>query len=180
MPLFADIPRRPHRQDARRPSASVAADELVGLLAKYNLQYRRPAPIKLTMLDNWTLSPANNIPVDVVKLFTSEPYHVDVNELRHTHVWQQGNVDWDRWNKQPSSLPVPVLPVDKLPSAVGEIKYYVRCVTTTTFPALCFLLGKDFSARDIEAAWLQLPIVKSGKKNRGSHGGWSKKGNWWR
>ena len=85
IPLLADIPRRPFRQDARRPSASVAADELVGLLAKYNLQYRRPAPIKLPMLDNWTLSPANNIPVDVVKLFTTEPYHVDVNELRHTH-----------------------------------------------------------------------------------------------
>ena len=176
--LLADVPGRPWRADLRRPSASVEADNFLGLMSKYNLQYRRPAPNNLTMLDNWTLSLAKNIPDYVVKLLTSERYHVDVLELRHTHVWQQCTVDWKSWREQPSSMLISVVSVETSASAVGEIKYYTRSVTTTTFLAFCYLLGKQFSARDIEAAWLELPVVKPGKQNRGASGGGSKKNKW--
>ena len=63
-------------------------------------------------------------------------------------------------------------------SAVGEEQYYVRSVTTVTFPALCYLLGEQFTAAEIEEVWLALPIVKPGKPNRGTTG--HKKANKWK
>ena len=129
----------------------------------------------VAMIDTWIISPAKDISVAVVNLFTSDQYQINPDDLRHSSIMHQGNVDWARWYKQPSSLLVPY----KSASAVGELKYFVRCVTTTTFPALCYLLGQDFIATEIEDAWKKLPVVKYGKKNRGSHGGWMNKGDKW-
>jgi len=36
------------------------------------------------------------------------------------------------------------------------------------FPAFCYLLGRHFTAAEIETAWLKLPLVKPLRKNRGT------------
>ena len=163
--LLADVPGRPWSASPRRPLASTASDDLLGLLAKYNLQYRRPAPHNFTMLDGWTLNRMTNIDDEVLQLFTGPQYNIATPELRHTHVWQQSDVDWNSWSAHPSSVLVPVFSPHSPTSAVGEEQYYCRSVTTTTFPAFCYLLGEQFTAAEIEAAWLEPPACEAGGKS---------------
>ena len=55
--LLADVSGRPWSAKSGRPLASThIADDLLGLLTKYNLQYRRAAPHNFIMLDGWTLT----------------------------------------------------------------------------------------------------------------------------
>ena len=142
-----------------------------GMFSKYNLQYRRPAPHNLSMLDNWTKNLMINIDQDVFKLFMSEKYAIDRDQLRHTMVWSYSSVDWIFWGYKPSSMLVPVASPDSPTSAVGEEVYLCRSVTATNFPAFCYLLGEKFTAAEIEAAWLALPLVMPGKRNRGTPAG---------
>ena len=50
-------------------------------------------------------------------------------------------------------------------------EYLCRTVVTTCFPAFLYLLGEHFTAREVEDAWVKLPIVKAGKRNRGTSAG---------
>ena len=140
------------------------------MMSKYNCQYRRPSPHNFTMLDTWIQTLMTNIPPVERKLFLSELYNISLDDLQYTYVWDKPDVDWVLWADAPSSMLVPVF------SAVGEQEYICRSVTTTNFPAFCYLLGEWFTAAEIEKAWLQLPLVKAGKKSRGTSGSKSKKG----
>ena len=180
--LLADVPGRPASTNLGRPSASAAVltpspqNDMKGMMSKYNCQYRRPSPHNLTMLDSWTKSLMTNISPAVLKCFLSELFNVASDELLHTYVRDMPGVDWTAWNAAPSSMLVPVFSPHSSTSAVGEEQYICRSVTTTNFPAFCYLLGEWFTAAEIEKAWLQLPLVKPGKRSRGSSGG--RKSKW--
>ena len=77
----------------------------------------------------------------------------------------ESHLDWQEWTKHPSSLVVPTVTTGKI---------FVRSVLAICFPGLCLIL-KDFnSVEEIEHAWLQMPIVKPKKPNRGTAaGGWN-------
>ena len=168
------VPGRPARGSVQegRPLASVTLTDgprfdLLGLLAKYNWQYRRPFPQYWNVkLDAWRLM-ADGKEFD---MFRGKDYHVRGNELQETSVWQKLNVDWEAWACSPSSMLVPTTTCAPSSSAVGDSspvrQVYVRRVVTINFPALCWLLRKNHSAAEVEEAWLRMPLVKCGKKNR--------------
>ena len=77
-------------------------------------------------------------------------------------------LDWGEWERQPSSMVVPT-------KTTGV--YFVRSVLAITFAGLCLILRDFNSAEEIEQAWLEMPVVKGKKKNRGTTtGGW--KSSW--
>ena len=106
---------------------------------------------------------------DVFKLFMSEKYAIDRNQLRHTMVWSYSSVDWISWGDKPSSMLVPVTSPDSPTSVVGEEVYLCRSVAATNFPAFCYLLGEHFTAAEIEAVWLTFPLVMPLERNRGGN-----------
>ena len=142
-----------------------------GMFAKYNLEYRRPAPHNHSMLDNWSKNLMTRIDQDVFKLFMSEKYAIDRDQLRHTMVWGYSSVDWNSWGDKASSMLVPGISPHSPTSAVGGEVYICRSATATNFPACWYLMGEKFTAVEIEAAWLTLPLVMPGKRDRGSMAG---------
>ena len=46
----------------------------------------------------------------------------------------------------------------------------VRTVMAYNFPALCLLLGDHYTAREIDTAWLLMPVVRNRKAARGAPG----------
>jgi hypothetical protein len=180
--LLEDIPARLGRTGQGRPWASnhphlySPSHELKGLMTKYNYEYRRPCASDSIMMDNWcsyfTNMGSQVITPDLLDIFHGDDYNVDEDQLRNTFVWGQGSVAWQTWKG--SSMLVPITPEDP---AVGANEYLCRCVITTCFPAFCYVLGENFTAREVEVAWKKLPIVKTGKKNRGTMAGsWNKGG----
>ena len=107
-------------------------------------------------------------------------YRVATEELRETSIWFQEDVDWPA-KTLPSSMIVPTKfgrppPWQRAPTEDPRPPfYYIRKVVTTSFPALCWLLRDQDTAADIEAAWLDMPIVKPGRVNRGVNSGTSNK-----
>ena len=65
---------------------------------------------------------------------------------------------------------------EPLPAVGG--KYYVRTVLATIFPAFCHLFGNEFSAYELESAWLNMPLVKRSKPKRGTTSSSAKKRKW--
>ena len=106
----------------------------------------------------------------LLDLYLGGHFDVDADDLEDTMIWENPDIDWKAWEKKPSSMLVPVVLKKPRTSAVGAGSYYVRSVTGVTFPGLCYLLGDQFTATQIEAAWLDLPLIKPGKKNRGKKG----------
>ena len=134
------------------------------------------------MMDNWsscfTSMGSQEITPDSLEIFQCGDYNVHKDKLRNTHVWGKKGVAWQLWEVPAvgpeigSSMLVPVTPEQP---AVGGNEYLCRCVITTCFPAFCYVLGENFTARQVEVAWKKLPIVKISKKSRGTNGGWWKK-----
>ena len=129
-------------------------------------------------MDNWcskfTDRGTQVITPDLLAIFHGDDYKIDKEQLRNTSVWGEGNVLWQTWKglrvgpETGSSMLVPIKPEDP---AVGGDEYLCRTGVTTCFPAFLYLLGKHFTAREVEVAWIKLPIVKTGKKNRGTMAG---------
>ena len=177
--MLANVPQRPL---AGRPAGNwqllkpSPADEMRGMFSKYNGQYRMASPISQAMIDVWNKSQAILDPEDL-KVFQGGDFDIDKTELKHTPIWGDECVDWSSWcRKSPSSAAAGpesgssmLVPVFKDHSAVAE--YYFRSVTAVCFPAFCYLMGKLFTAAEIQEAWVLLPIVKLGKKKRGTHAG---------
>jgi hypothetical protein len=178
--LLEDVPARLYEAGNGRPWASnhphvdSPSQQLQGLFSKYNYQYRRPCASDSILMDSWcsgfTIKGSPVITPDLLDLFNGDDYNVEEESLRNTFVWGQGSVAWQTWKG--SSMLVPITPEDP---AVGGNEYLCRCVITTCFPAFCYVLGENFTARQVEVAWNKLPIVKISKKNRGTNGGWWKK-----
>ena len=150
--------------------------DLLGLFSKYNLEYRRPYPQhrNIAGMDVWkTLVEA---PCD--SPFTSEDFRVELRDFSGTQIWDQA--DWFAWEKAKSSM---IVPMKDGASAVGD---FGRTVVTTSFHALCWLLGDFHTADEIEEAWERMPLVKMARgkdKYRGVNGArssrsWSSQ-SWW-
>ena len=54
----------------------------------------------------------------------------------------------------------------------------VRNVLAMGFPSLCLLLKDSFTAKEINAAWLAMPLVRTGKTARGTNAGEQRCGRW--
>ena len=146
---------------------------VLGLLAKYNWQFRRPYPHRGNVeLDTWQKAPAKVLDAGQIELFSGREFRVATKEFRETSIWFQEDIDWPALT-MPSSMIVPTTDRSAPPWAAGHPPtfYYIRQVSTISFPALCWLFRNDATAAAIEAAWLQMPIVKPGKANRGNKAG---------
>ena len=169
--LLANVPRRPLAPgQAAGPSM---LGYIKGLFTTYTWQYRMASPISSAMIDEWTKSEA--IPDrELLMYFQGGDFDIDQAHLKRTPIWKDEDVDWAQWSwDSPSWMAIGtsigcsmLVPVSFDRSAVDE--YYIRSVTAVCFPAFCYLLGKQFTAAEIEDAWLKLPIVKPAKNNRGT------------
>ena len=68
-----------------------------------------------------------------------------------------------------------------LTSAVGDDtspRVAVRKVLAMCFPSLCCLLKDSFTANEINAAWLCMPLVRTAKGARGTWAGQQRGGRW--
>ena len=142
-----------------------------GLFSKYTWQYRRPCPNISPLVEAWVKSSKTKLPDVLLDLFLNEQYHIEDEELKPTAVWERQDVDWNAWYDAPSSMLIPAYSAPGPSSALGEQQYICRCVSATNFPALCYLLGEQFTATEIEAAWLHMPLVRPGKSVRGTNVG---------
>ena len=185
--LLADVPGRPSASSsdkAGKGGPSLPAKEMVGMFSKFNWQYRRTSPNEDAMLDNWSTSRQILTPEKVKTFLDNGYFHIEANELRHTHPAAKNDVDWEHWGASGSGEwtgSSMILPIRLTGSAVGERKYYHRSVTTICFPAFCYLLGHYFTAAEISDAWVKLPLVNAIKKNRGTSAGSRKRkanANW--
>ena len=159
--LLAAVSPRP--ETAVDDNHNTPTNALLGLVDKYNWQFRRPYPQRSNVeLDIWRKVPAKTLRAEQIDFFSDEEHSVDTNELRETSIWLQGDIDWPAlWRV--SSMIVPAKDRSTPPWLVGNVNpiyYYVRQVLTISFPALCWLLRNHATADDIETAWLHMPIVK--------------------
>ena len=143
---------------------------MLGLVAKYNWQFRRPYPqrcnlLQLDKLDAWRPVATERLDASQVATFPGHQYHIDLREFRETFIWEQGDVDWTAAVGVPSSMLVP--------TTAGY--QYVREVLAISFPSLCWLLRHHHTAEEFETAWLRMPLLRLGKSNRGGRGGQKKK-----
>ena len=172
--LFKKIPEKPPKKSW--PLAASASGETVtqfrGMLTKYNYEYRRPflGEAFIPSLDTWKLEDCRPQEIDDrLQFLSSNWFRVPMKNIWHSanKAWDRVAVDckaaialdWDEWEKNPSSLVVPT-------TKPGI--YFVRTVLAIGFAALCLLLRDLNSAQEIEEAWLKMPIVKPKKTNRGT------------
>ena len=167
--LLSNVPGRPSApgkgagKGILQPSP---ANNMKGMLSKYNWEMRHPFPVKCGTLDSWTESQAN-LDSALLHQFQSGDFDIAKDNLTHTTIFERKDVDWASWAWAGTSIGSSMLvPVSVGDSAVGE--YLCRSVTTVCFPAFCYLLGTHFTAAAIETAWLKLPLVKPLRKNRGT------------
>ena len=152
------------------------------MLSKYNYEFRRPFlerdAAHFPELDTWTMQNCTAAKVlDRFDFLRGDFFRVKVTddvfslaEAARKHQVVVGTLpesapqlDWEAWRRQPSSMVVP--------TRTSGI-CFVRSVLAIGFAGLCLLL-KDFnSVEEIEHAWLQMPIVKPKKPNRGTAAGW--------
>lgn len=160
--LFDAVPPPPKPHSARG-----SRKDFVGLLVKYNWQFRRPFPqnCNAAQLDTWEKVPTHTLQADGhLEYLSSQFFEVPINEFKETCVWHQNDVNWNAIRTRCSSLSVPA----KASSAVGGGSFhYIREVLAISFPALCWILRNSHTAEEIETAWQLMPIVRPGKSNRG-------------
>ena len=91
--LLQDIP---HRPDSRRPLAtdrdvklrSSTIDKMMGPIAKYNLEYRRPYPYhEIVPLEHWSSMRAKDLPHGALQVLHDRKFRVEWEQLRQTPVW---------------------------------------------------------------------------------------------
>ena len=122
--------------------------DMLGLLSKFNLQYRRPYPANCDFpLDVWKPCHA------AVGAQLSAPYfNIDACDLESTVVLCRPCSDDDIDRNGTNSMVAHTFS--------GKM---VRTVVGISFPALCLLLQEEYSAVDIERAWTEMPMVRRGK-----------------
>ncbi len=91
-----------------------------------------------------------------------------MDALRGTAVWTWLSpiIDWDsELARDPSSMIMP------LTTSSRRARVAVRQVLGISFPSLCLMLQASHNAKDIEEAWLRMPLVRCGKAARGTSAG---------
>ena len=95
--MLSNVPGRPSASGKSASSKFLTAspaNEMKGLLTKYNWEYRRPSPNQFAMLDHWTKSQSMLDPA-MLKLFLGGDYHIPQDDLRHTMLWEKGGCGLD-------------------------------------------------------------------------------------
>ena len=153
-----------------------AGNEVIGLFAKHNLQYRRPTPLSDSNIEHGCSYFRRGF-ADNFEYWQGGNYAVEAQDLRYTVVGRMERVDWDSWTRTKSSMVVPLYQKadagssDSSP-AIGDRKEYLcQTVTAINFSGLCHLFGDKYTAAELEEAWLKMPEVKYGKPNRGRAAG---------
>ena len=162
--LLENVPRRPGHPKA--PWRYNASYEMLGMLTKYNLEYRRPYPVaENAPFEKWRYAFWDDLEKEGVAARLQLPeFTASESALSSSAIWTRVDVDW-RWH---NTMMV------SLKSAVGDLRpsgdVAVRQVLGISFPAFCWLLRNSHNASDIEKAWVYLPIVRRGKAARGAKG----------
>jgi len=171
--LLDDVPSRPTAWESR-PLATNRRYEFLGLLAKYNLEYRRPFPQDRNArpLDLWHMRKGEAGQAELVDRMMAPDFRVP-DFAWETLSW------WDvKWDAPRSSMLVP------LKSAFGDPPMAIfREVLGVPFPCFAFINRESFTAAQIEEAWQKLPILRRGKGTRGTSttsgsSKWRRKDDW--
>ena len=166
--LLHDVPARPSASNSL-PLTTNAQFTFLGMLSKYNFEYRRPFPMQRNAptLDVWhrTVVGARQPLAQAAVNDMMAPCFL-VPEIEGTFEGQDDTLYVD-WIAPMSSM------MARLQSAVGDDNQYAlfRDVLGINFPCFCYFLKDDFTARQIEEAWLQCPVIRRAKTSRGSTGG---------
>ena len=177
------------KEEQKRLTRDEAIEAMEGLFSKYNWEYRRPMPNSKTAIEKWKFRKCikgSDFNEKWAVWHWENDYMVKMTDLQQTAVWENEDIDWKYWTKCSMVLPVfsdEPSPASKayytregLPAVGGT--YYVRTVLATNFPAFCHLFGNEFTAYELESAWLNMPLVKRSKPNRGSTSSSAKKRKW--
>ena len=167
--LLENVPGRPGR--VQPPWKYNPRYDMLGLLAKYNLEYRRPYPLAQNApFETWSdVCWAELQKEEVIDRLNLPEFNFSATAgaLSASTIWSRGDADW-RWH---TSMMVSL-------HAVSDDEDYwiaIRQVLAISFPGFCWLLRISHTASDIEAAWLRLPTVRCGKAARGTNAGKSKR-----
>ena len=176
--LLDDVPRRldaPGADRSSRPSlaadpvelGSNAPDKMMGLIAKWNLQYRRPWPLHemLPHGEIWSTIRVRDLPYSALEVLFGPNFSVGWEELRQTSVWGRHDV---ADMALPSSMIIPLWSRSTVGGKwVADEFAMVRRVLAISFPQLCLALKDQYSAKAIEQAWETFPIVSDRKSSGG-------------
>ena len=157
--LLADVPWAPEMQ---RPLARDPAEEALQLLSKYNWQFRRPS--RWSEAVGWESHIVVSDKAGDYCWFFDEEWLIPPGNMRPSPVWNNQLVDWQKWQRRPSGIVLPLM------SAVGDRMFLIRRVYGISFAGMVFLLGGDYTMTELEEAWLEMPLIKVGQL-RGRRGG---------
>ena len=175
---FIDPATTHHKGNGKGNSQPLAIQDTRGLkfsryFVFYNWQYRSLTPVSVAEVDEWFDSDIVDCKREDVRYFHSKEWQIDEKAFRYTWMEHKDKVDWDRWYKSPSSMVVPGI----LPAVGGLLqnswtqeerrRWYLRKPTVINFPAFVWMMGGQYTGKDIIDAWKQLPIINEGKANRG-------------
>ena len=168
--LLKNVPPRPQPAGSLSLTGNVW-DDMVGLLNKWNAQFRRPFPQDCIAepLETWRKVATDDLDGRQMQMFSDQEYRIARDDFWGTSIWDLKDVNWSAIKNGCSSM---LVPTKATSSAVGDVSfYYVReKVLGICFPALCWLLREDYTAEEIEAAWEHMPVLKIGKANRSGPG----------
>ena len=176
--LLDDVPRRPDAPGADRSSrpslaadpvelGSNAPDKMMGLISKWNMQYRRPWPLHemLPHGEIWSTIRVRDLPYGALEVLHGPNFSVGWEELRETPAWHSRNA---ANMALPSSMIIPLWSRSTVGGKwVADVFATVRRVLAISFPQLCLALKDQYSAKAIVQAWETFPIVSDRKSSGG-------------
>ena len=166
--LLSNVPHRPLASSTHHSRLSRAAlvdddsamKDVLGLLSKYQFQYRRPCRFNQeAAVDEWHARTAEEYPEHLA----TDAFHVPRGDF----------------NDSISMCPGDLMQLDR--SAIGGDKvcsmlchsvdqWWSRKVVGVSFPLYLWVFhGVD--AMSIETSWLELPLIRIGKRPRGTNAG---------
>ena len=112
---------------------------------------------------------------ELIGKYWHDDWKITEAHLEGTGLLKDDSIDWKDWERCSSSILFPRKP------AVGggstsstshwqpeEKLMYIRSPVVVNLPSFACLLGQEYTGKDILAAWDAPPVVKAGKKHRGT------------
>ena len=134
------------------------AKEFIRYFAFYNCEYRLASPNSHPITDFWHKGEDINVDNAMLDNYKYDEWFVGKYDISGERMGDSKEVDWQRWDSNSMLLP-------RHERKRGRPRYFIRQPTTITLPGFVWLLGQQYTGKEILAAWNLMPVVRGNITN---------------